>query len=219
MASTLALLLLSIVNYVSAGEVTGTPFNVPTGWVKGKDFVVVNNPKVTTGNTGSSYGGYIWPGPDRSPGLTKLSVDFSSADGYYCEAKNYDTNFGIWETQECANKWNRLVTQGDSATDVDLQDCKTVATRPCGCQNVCRPVECNAAAIKDGTCKYETQCRAQEQRGIVTSCAAQATFQISMWFGILFAVIIVFAAYSMMNMSLDMDSLLYTVGEPDKKDN
>jgi len=32
-------------------------------------------------------------------------------------------------------------------------------------------------------------------------------------------VIIAFAAYSMMNMSLDMDSLLYTVGEPDKKDN
>jgi hypothetical protein len=40
-----------------------------------------------------------------------------------------------------------------------------------------------------------------------------------MWFGIIFAVVIVFVSYSMMNMSLDMDSLLYTVGDPDKKDN
>ena len=40
-----------------------------------------------------------------------------------------------------------------------------------------------------------------------------------MWFGIIFSVVVAFVAFAMMNMPLDMDSLLYTVGDPEKKDN
>jgi len=221
----MAVIMLGLVGHAAAGTpVAG--WTVPSTWKNDpngfQDYVVVKTPK---GNKASPYGGYIFPGPKPSGTSSSHPKAFSSADGYYCEAKNYDANFGIWETQECANIWNELVTTGTSTGD--LQQCKTVATRPCGCQQVCRPVDCTQSQIAAAitvprgahACEFEHQCRLQEERGFVTSCATQATFQISMWFGIIFTVIIAFAAYSMMNMSLDMDSLLYTVGEPDKKDN
>jgi hypothetical protein len=75
-----------------------------------------------------------------------------------------------------------------------------------------------ASADYSNKCAYYTQCRRQEELGLVTSCAETAVFQVSMWFGIGFAVVVVFVSFAMMNMPLDMDSLLYTVGDPEKKD-
>jgi len=212
------------ISYVAAqsstNDLAGTEWSVPTSWQKDKDYVVVR----TAQQKASNYGGYIFPGPDPQA-VAKISIQYVSPDGFYCESKHYDANYGIFQTQECANIWTSLITQGDNAPQGMPSSCLTVATRPCGCQQVCRPVDCSPDKIKSaltGTfsdCQFYDQCRLQEERGLVTSCAHQSAFQILMWFGIIFAVIIAFAAYSMMNMSLDMDSLLYTVGEPDKKDN
>jgi len=220
--STAVALVLSL-SYATAGTVGG--WNVPSGWTEGNEYVVVKS-----GNQVSDYGGYIFPGPaTSSPAPSQSSIVYESPDGYYCEAKHYDANYGIFKTQECANAWTKLTTQGDAANlgSVDFSACATVASRPCGCQGLCRPVECttgeiainNAGTTTTGRCDYELQCRRQQELGLVTSCAEQATFQISMWFGIICAVVITFVSYAMMNMSLDMDSLLYTVGDPDKKDN
>merc|ERR1711907_48561 len=194
-------------------------WSIPETWQVGSDYVVVG------GASPSSYAGYIFPGP--SPTSSK-SVAYSSPGGYYCEAKNYDMNYGIFATQACANNWTKLITLGDEAGDATVANCKVVPTMPCGCQQMCRPVACTTAQIQatvtngfeDSTtsCNMTAQCRRQEELGLVTSCATMATFQISMWFGIIFAVVVVFAAFAMMNMPLDMDSLLYTVGDPDKKE-
>jgi len=86
-------------------------------------------------------------------------------------------------------------------------------------------LDCTVAQINntqtgktDDTCAYYSQCRRQEELGIVTSCAASANYHVSLWFGIAFALVVAFAAFSMMYMPLDMDSLLYSVGDPEKKD-
>eukprot|EP00656_Telonema_subtile_P056840 TRINITY_DN91_c0_g1_i1.p1 TRINITY_DN91_c0_g1~~TRINITY_DN91_c0_g1_i1.p1 ORF type:complete len:237 (-),score=44.27 TRINITY_DN91_c0_g1_i1:294-1004(-) len=206
---------------VSTSALTGG-YNIPTGWVSGQDYVLSK----TATRDDSTTAGYIWPGPDPS---VSTAPAYHSADGFYCEAKHYDTNFGVWATQDCANKWADLVTNAGAKSLGTMAGCQTVVSRPCGCQNICRPLACSLTQVKNtfstttpsgtDTCDYEHQCRKQQELGFVTSCATQATFQISMWFGIIFAVVVVFVAYGMMNMSLDMDSLLYSVGDPDKKDN
>merc|ERR1711865_466916 len=215
---------------IGAADATNTGTTVqgwllPADWKQGKDYVVVQ----TSSKSVSQYGGYIFPGPEHA---SASSISYSSPDGYMCEAKHYDHNYGIFETQACANRWTKLITMGDSA-DEDMSGCKTVASRPCGCQGICRPVSCsmerifatnkgdaaNSPTDYSNLCDYYTQCRRQEELGLVTSCAETAVFQVSMWFGIIFSVVVAFVAFAMMNMPLDMDSLLYTVGDPEKKDN
>jgi len=209
-AAILAVFCIGAVHSAGTGKIV-QGWKVPAHWEQGSDYVVVK----TSSGANSQYGGYIFPGPSA---LSASSVNYSSPDGYLCEAKHYDHNYGIFETQECANKWTKLISLGDSA-DVSVADCKLVASRPCGCQGLCRPVSCTTEAIAANKCDYYTQCRRQEELGLVTSCAATATFQVAMWFGIIFAVVVAFVSFAMMNMPLDMDSLLYTVGDPEKKDN
>lgn len=208
-AAILAIICIGVADATNSGT-TVQGWLLPSSWNKGTDYVVV----LTSAKSPSQYGGYIWPGPDG----TNAGISYSSPDGYQCEAKHYDHNYGIFETQECANKWTKLITMGDSA-GVTMSGCKTVASRPCGCQGICRPVSCTAEKIKANECNYYSQCRRQEELGLVTSCAETAVFQVSMWFGIIFSVVVAFVAFAMMNMPLDMDSLLYTVGDPEKKDN
>eukprot|EP00658_Telonema_sp_P-2_P006274 TRINITY_DN123_c0_g1_i5.p1 TRINITY_DN123_c0_g1~~TRINITY_DN123_c0_g1_i5.p1 ORF type:complete len:242 (+),score=65.28 TRINITY_DN123_c0_g1_i5:157-882(+) len=222
MSQLLVFAALSVLASTQATQVVAG-WTLPAEWKQGDQFVVVQKHD----GSASDNGGYIFPGPAGGNGGSSYnSVKFESADGFYCEAKHYDANYGVFETQACANAWTELTTTGSqvSTVDVDLATCNVVPTYPCGCQNLCRPVDCTADQINAtnngaNDCDWRASCRRQEELGIVTSCAEQATFQISMWFGIIFAVVIVFVSYSMMNMSLDMDSLLYTVGDPDKKDN
>merc|ERR1711998_648952 len=74
-------------------------WSIPETWEVGSDYVVVG------GASASSYAGYIFPGP--SPTSAK-SVAYASPAGYYCEAKNYDMNYGIFATQACANTGRSL---------------------------------------------------------------------------------------------------------------
>jgi len=46
-----------------------------------------------------------------------------------------------------------------------------------------------------------------------------AIYHFVLWPSVLAAIALIFTAYSMMYMQLDMDSLLYTVGSSSKKDN
>lgn len=54
---------------------------------------------------------------------------------------------------------------------------------------------------------------------IVTTCSQMAIYHFVLWPSVLAAIALIFTAYSMMYMQLDMDSLLYTVGSSSKKDN
>merc|ERR1712046_66974 len=139
--STAVALVLSL-GYAAAGTVNG--WNVPSGWTEGKEYVVVKS-----GNQVSDYGGYIFSGPSTSsPAPSLSSVVYESPDGYYCEAKHYDANYGIFKTQDCANAWTELTTNaGANLGSFDFSACQTVASRPCGCQGLCRPVECSTAQI------------------------------------------------------------------------
>lgn len=211
----LALLLVTAVA-ATLGSQTVQGWKLPSKWVRGQDYVVVQS-----GGDVSAYGGYIFPGPAANASFGSLK--YASPDGYKCEAQHYDQNYGIFETQDCANKWTKLITQGDAA-GVSMSGCATVANRPCGCQGLCRPVQCTVEQIQASNmgdtvngCPYHTQCRRQEELGLVTSCAHAHTFHFSLWFGITFAVVVAFAGFAMANMPLDMDSLLYTVGDPDDK--
>merc|ERR1711865_523660 len=173
----LSIFCIGVVHSAGTGKVV-QGWKVPASWEQGSDYVVVK----TSSGANSQYGGYIFPGPSA---LSASSVNYSSPDGYLCEAKHYDHNYGIFETQECANKWTKLISLGDSA-DVSVADCKLVASRPCGCQGLCRPVACTQKQIKntgiagEEGCNYYSQCRRQEELGLVTSCAETAVFQVSM---------------------------------------
>merc|ERR1719313_1696518 len=206
MASNLMIctLLLLGASSISGKSVAG--WNVPSDWQQGYDYVVVNS---ASDGTPSAYGGYIFPGPAST---SSTSISYVSPNGYYCEAKHYQHNYGVFADQECANVWTALITQGDGAATKypnGVSNCKTVASYPCGCQQLCRPVNCDNAQInatRNGganSCNYMEHCRIQEHHGLVTSCAAVATFQISMWYGIIFAVVIAFVAFSMANMPLE----------------
>merc|ERR1711934_767824 len=109
----------------------GAAFNVPSGWVAGQDYVVIK----TVQGTESAYGGYIFPGPAPNSGNVNAK-EFHSADGYYCEAKHYDGNYGIFETAACANMWTQLTTTGrlDASDTAAWAACNTIASQPCGCQ-------------------------------------------------------------------------------------
>merc|ERR1711965_806835 len=109
-------------------------WNVPSSWRRGSEYVVV-----MSGNDPSNYGGYIFPGPN--PASSSKSVAYASPDGFYCEAKHYDMNYGVFATQECANAWTKLITDGDNA-QATVEGCTTIPTAPCGCQSLCRPVDC-----------------------------------------------------------------------------
>merc|ERR1711998_79539 len=221
-------LLATWVGAAAAASQTVQGWTLPADWVQGKDFVVVNT---ASDGTPSKFAGYIFPGPNAA---SSSSLSYVSPGGYYCEAKHYDHNYGIFETQDCANKWTDLISKGGEATGVSMSGCKTIPSRPCGCQGLCRPLDCSVAQINAtqageednnahgsdaNVCRYYSQCRRQEELGFVTSCAASANFHVSLWFGIGFALVVAFASFSMMYMPLDMDSLLYSVGDPEKKDN
>jgi len=61
-----------------------------------------------------------------------------------------------------------------------------------------------------------TTCAAYVDNQIVSNCAAVATYHFVLWPSVLASIAMLYTAYSMMNMSLDMDSLLYTVGSSKK---
>merc|ERR1712070_494081 len=206
-------LLAAVAVQVQAGGLKVQGWTVPSTWQQGQDFVVVQS-----GDSASAYGGYIFPGPTSSHGAS-----YASPDGYICEAKHYDHNHGIFATADCANRWTKLTLLGDEAGET-MEGCATVASRPCGCQSLCRPVNCTVEQIHasnqgdhENGCDYHRQCQRQEQLGLVTSCTDAHNFQFSLWFGVAFTVIVAFGGFAMANMPLDMDSLLYTVGNPDDK--
>jgi len=62
-----------------------------------------------------------------------------------------------------------------------------------------------------------TTCAAYVDNQIVQNCPAVATFHAVLWPSVLASIAMLYTAYSMMNMSLDMDSLLYTVGSSKKE--
>merc|ERR1711907_12076 len=119
---------------------------------------------------------------------------------------------------------------------------------PCGCQQTCVDVSGNlkanwarrGIAQQDGTgvlnsstfnmkswptlarnSEYEPleSCSAYLANEMVYSCPQIAQFHFVLWPSLLAGAAALFMAYSMMNMQLDMDSLLYTVGSSSKKDN
>jgi len=118
---------------------------------------------------------------------------------------------------------------------------------PCGCQRTCVDVSGNSKrafadvvpasggfpfmqksflvpyGVASDTDKMGEQplatCQDYIKTNIVTTCTQMNIFHFVLWPSILAAMALVFVAYSMMNMSLDMDSLLYTVGSSSKKDN
>jgi len=117
---------------------------------------------------------------------------------------------------------------------------------PCGCQETCVDVSGQLTAnwARDGISQQDgvgqlksgdvklfpalantgnfkplESCSAYLANQVVYSCPQIAQFHFVLWPSLLAFAAMFYMAFSMMNMSLDMDSLLYTVGGSGKKDN
>jgi hypothetical protein len=69
--------------------------------------------------------------------------------------------------------------------------------------------------IAKGTAMYT--CHDYIKTNIVTTCTQMNIYHFVLWISLIAGLTLVFTAYSMMYMQLDMDSLLYTVGSSSKK--
>merc|ERR1740138_12277 len=114
---------------------------------------------------------------------------------------------------------------------------------PCGCQQTCVDVSGNLNANfartglpqQDGsstsltaiklfptdTSNYQPlkTCSDYVANRLVYPCQDLATYHFVLWPSVLAGLALIYTAYSMINMQLDMDSLLYTVGSSSKKEN
>jgi hypothetical protein len=106
---------------------------------------------------------------------------------------------------------------------------------PCGCQQTCVDVSGRLSAnfgrssnkgltgvqgfptLPGQNMKPLQSCQDFVENQIVYSCPQVATYHFVLWPAILAAIALVYTAYSMMYMQLDMDSLLYTVGSSKKE--
>lgn len=94
---------------------------------------------------------------------------------------------------------------------------------PCGCQRVCVDVSGNTQGTfangRSGTftAGAMTTCQDYIDNGIVTTCAEVARYHIVLWPSLIGVIILLYVAYSMAYMQLDMDSLLYEAASSNKE--
>merc|ERR1712072_328751 len=104
---------------------------------------------------------------------------------------------------------------------------------PCGCQRTCVDVSgftkgsyAAAGSSPNPSAKYSdsttgsplSTCKDYLDNQLVMSCANTATYHIVLWPSLLGTIILLYVAYSMAYMSLDMDSLLYEPEDNKKAD-
>jgi len=87
---------------------------------------------------------------------------------------------------------------------------------PCGCQRTC--VDVSGYLKTSLSSSNLTTCQAYIDQKLVTTCNNIFTYHFVLWPSLLAIITLLYVAYSMAYMSLDMDSLLYTVGSSSKKD-
>merc|ERR1719231_1640321 len=79
---------------------------------------------------------------------------------------------------------------------------------PCGCQNTCVDVSGNLYTMKNGIKKALDSCQAYIDAKLVSKCNDIAIYHCVLWPTLLAALTVVYMAYFMVNMDLDMNSLL-----------
>jgi len=93
---------------------------------------------------------------------------------------------------------------------------------PCGCQNTCVDVSGKTLGnYKEGSLTQTgapmESCEDYIANGIVSTCGDMAIYHAVLWPSLLSALALIYTAYAMVYMPLDMDSLLYTVGSSSGK--
>jgi len=90
---------------------------------------------------------------------------------------------------------------------------------PCGCQRNCVDVSGNLKFTdKMGKTQKLDTCQKYIDAGMVATCNNIAVYHAVLWPSLLGAIAMLYMAYSMINMPLEMNSLLFSVGAT-KKDN
>jgi hypothetical protein len=197
----------STVEYVGGND---NPPSMPR-WVKANNFIATfgsNSTAATNGpecaakisnlcTKGSEGTPFYWQAtpvlvPERSP-LTAAQIKSGknlSPMCFYCQTLGYGTN--------------------DKSPGYYV---------PCGCQRNCVDVSGNLKFTdKMGKTQKLDTCQKYIDAGMVATCNNIAVYHAVLWPSLLGAIAMLYMAYSMINMPLEMNSLLFSVGS-NKKEN